>query len=71
MSGNQHWAYYVAKAFEGIGMIIVLVGVVMSMQLGIGEGEGMESMKAETYGLVIGGGLFVLGWIIERSIGSR
>jgi hypothetical protein len=69
--GNRHWAYYVAKSLEGIGMIIVLVGVVMSMQLGIGESEGMESMKAESYGLAIGGGLFVVGWIIERTIGSR
>ena len=68
---NASWLYYVAKALEGIGMIIVLVGVVMSMQLGIGESEGMESMKAESYGLAIGGALFVIGWLIERSIGSR
>ena len=52
-------------------MIVVLVGVVMSMQLGLGEGEGMESMKAETYGLIIGGAMFAVGWMIERSLGTR
>ena len=52
-------------------LILVLVGVVMSMQLGIGEGDSMESMKAESYGLAIGGAMFVIGWLIERSIGSR
>ena len=63
--------YYLAKGLEGLGLIIVLVGVVMSMQLGVGEEQGFESMKAESYGLGIGGALFVIGWLLERSIGSR
>ena len=54
------WMYYLAKGLEGLGMIIVLVGVLTSIQLGIGEKEGFESMKAESYGLAIGGLLFVI-----------
>ena len=68
---DKTWVYYLAKGLEGLGLIVVLVGVVMSIQLGIGEEEGMESMKAETYGLGIGGALFMLGWFLERRIGSR
>ena len=64
------WLYYLAKALEGVGMVIVLVGVVLSMQLGMRD-EGMESMKAESYGLMLGGVLFAIGWFIERSIGAR
>ncbi len=65
------WVYYLAKGLEGLGMVVVLIGVLMSIQLGIGEEEGLESMKAESYGLAIGGGLFLLGWMLERAIGSR
>ncbi len=65
------WVYYLAKGLEGLGLVVVLVGVLMSIQLGIGEEEGLESMKAESYGLAIGGGLFLLGWLLERAIGSR
>jgi hypothetical protein len=68
---DRSWLYYLAKGLEGLGLIVVLVGVVMSIQLGIGESESLESMKAESYGLAIGGGLFALGWLLERRIGSR
>ena len=61
------WIYYLAKGLEGLGLLVILVGVVISIQLGIGEEEGFESMRAETYGLAIGGVLFVLGWLLERS----
>ena len=68
---KSSWVYYLAKGLEGLGLLVVLVGVVLSIQLGVGEEEGFESMKAESYGLAIGGGLFVLGWLLERSIGAR
>ena len=64
------WMFYLAKGLEGVGLVVVLIGVIISMQLGMGE-QGLESMKAESYGLAIGGGLFFLGWMLERSIGSR
>ena len=68
---QKSWLYYLAKGLEGIGLLVVLVGVILSIQLGVGEEEGFESMKAESYGLGIGGALFAIGWLLERSIGSR
>lgn len=51
-------------------MVVVLVGVFFSMSLGF-EGRGLESMTYEFKGLALGGGLFVLGVLIERRIGTR
>lgn len=68
MSSSQ--LYYLAKALEGLGLVVVLVGVLLSMSLGFGD-QGLESMKAESYGLAIGGALFLVGWLIERRVGSR
>jgi len=65
------WVYYLAKGLEGVGLVVVLVGVLTSIRLGIGEQEGFASMRAESWGLAIGGALFALGWLLERSIGSR
>lgn len=68
MSKRNLW--YLAKTLEGIGMVIVLVGVAMSVDLGL-EDRGLESMAFEGRGLLLGGGLFVAGWILERTIGAR
>ncbi len=68
---QKDWIYYLAKGLQGLGLIVVLVGVVISIQLGIGEEEGLESMKAESYGLAIGGVLFFAGWLLERSLAKR
>ena len=62
--------WYLAKTLEGVGMVLVLVGVFMSISLGL-EDEGLASMRMEMQGLMWGGGMFVLGWLIERSIGAR
>ena len=62
--------YGVAKALEGAGMVIVLVGLLMSINEGMRD-EGLKSMESEMRGLMIGGGLFVLGVLIEKRIGSR
>ncbi len=70
MSSRGRILWYLAKLLEGVGMILVLVGLVMSVQLGF-EDRGLESMAYEGKGLLIGGGLFVAGWILERSIGAR
>jgi len=64
------WLYWLAKTLEGVGMIVVLVGVVISMQLGMNE-EGLASMKYEGTALAVGGGLFLVGWMLERAIGAR
>ncbi len=67
---SRSWLWYLAKTLEGLGLLVVLWGVVVSMQLGFGE-EGLESMKAEFYGLLAGGALFAVGWMLERSLGAR
>jgi len=59
-----------AKFLELVGMCIVLAGLVMSISLGMDE-EGLKSMAYSGYGLMIGGGLFILGYFIERSVGAR
>jgi len=67
---QRPWLWYLAKGLEGIGLLAVLWGLVVSVSLGMDD-EGLESMKAEGYGLAIGGVLFLAGWAIERGIGSR
>lgn len=67
---NRAKLWYLAKALEGLGMVVVLVGVVLSIQLGMKD-EGLESMRYEGTSLAIGGGLFMLGWWLERSLGAR
>jgi hypothetical protein len=62
--------WWIAKGLEGLGMLIVLVGVFYSISLGL-EDDGLSSMKAEMQGLMVGGGMFVVGWLLERSVGSR
>ncbi len=62
--------WILAKALEGLGMVIVLVGLVLSIQLGF-QDEGLKSMKYESYALLAGGAIFLLGMLIERRIGAR
>jgi hypothetical protein len=59
-----------AKVLEGLGLVVVLVGVFWSIGLGF-QDRGLESMGLEFQGLMIGGGLFLLGWLIERASGTR
>ena len=66
----MRWAYLLAKGLEGLGMLVVLVGLVMSIELGF-QDEGLESMRYEGYALLVGGGLFLGGWVLERALGTR
>ena len=59
-----------AKILQGVGMIVVLVGVILSMRLGF-QDEGMESMTYEMEGLIFGGAFFAVGWLLERWSGGR
>lgn len=68
MSRRALW--WVAKALEGVGMVIVLVGVFISISLGF-EDEGLGSMAAEMKGLMLGGALFVAGVLLERRLSGR
>ena len=68
MQHNSVW--WLAKVLEGAGMVVVLVGLVLSVQLGLGE-QGLKSMEYELNGLLVGGGLFLAGYVIERKLGAR
>lgn len=68
--GTKPWVWSVGKALEGLGLVVVLVGLVGSVRLGMGE-QGLESMRFESWGLAAGGALFLLGWLLERSAGRR
>ena len=62
--------WWLAKGLEGVGMLIVLVGVFMSISLGL-EDEGLGSMAIEMKGLALGGTMFLAGWLLERRLGAR
>jgi len=62
--------WLLAKGLEGLGMVVVLVGLVTSIQLGFQE-EGLQSMKYESYALFGGGVIFLAGLLLERRIGAR
>lgn len=62
--------WLLAKGLEGLGMVVVLVGLVLSVQLGF-QDEGLKSMQYESYALVGGGAIFLVGMLIERRIGAR
>ena len=64
------WLWSVGKALEGLGLVIVLVGLVVSVQTGMRD-EGMKSMTYEAWGLAVGGGVFFLGLVLERMAGGR
>jgi uncharacterized membrane protein len=68
MSGR--FVYRLAKVLEGAGLLAILIGLMMSVELGMKD-EGLSSMKMESYGLAIGAGLFALGWFLERALGTR
>lgn len=58
------------KLLQGVGLIVILVGLFWSISFGM-EDEGLKSMVYEFRGLMIGGGLFLAGWLIERLARSR
>lgn len=62
--------WYLAKVLEGLGLVVILVGVLTSIHLGLGE-QGLKSMAIEFRALGLGGALFVVGWLIERAVGAR
>lgn len=70
MNGLRKGLWWLAKVLEGVGMLVVLVGVFLSISLGL-EDEGLSSMAAEMKGLMWGGGLFLAGWLLERGLGAR
>lgn len=68
MSRDLMWK--IAKGLEALGLVVILVGVSMSIHLGF-QDEGLASMKQEFQGLMLGGGLFLAGYMLERFAGTR
>lgn len=64
------WLWSIGKALEGLGLIVILVGLLVSVQTGMRD-EGLKSMKYETYGLAVGAGLFLVGFALERTTGGK
>ena len=62
--------YGLGKLLEGLGLVLVLVGVVLSMRLGL-QDESLSSMEHEMTGLLAGGGVFLAGWLLERASRPR
>jgi len=67
---NKALLWKLAKALEGLGLVVILVGVLWSIKLGFRD-LGLESMGLEFQALGVGGALFVIGWMIERKLGAR
>ncbi len=67
---NRAFLWKLAKALEGLGLVVILVGVFWSIKLGFRD-LGLESMGLEFQALGVGGALFVIGWMIERKLGAR
>lgn len=68
MNRDLMWKF--AKALEGLGLVVILVGVFWSIGLGL-QDRGLESMGLEFQGLLIGGGMFAVGWLMERASSRR
>ncbi|MCP3917800.1 MAG: hypothetical protein GY711_19825 [bacterium] len=66
----KNWIWTLAKGLEGVGLIVILVGVLASVQLGMND-EGLESQEVELYALLAGAGMFGVGFALEKALGTR
>ncbi len=60
----------IGKVLEGLGLVIVLAGVMVSINLGM-EDQTLGSMNAELQGLGVGMGFFLSGYLLERWAGKK
>lgn len=67
---NKRLVWKFGKLLEAVGLLVVLVGVLISINLGFQE-EGLASMAQEFRGLMGGGALFCVGYVLERWAGGR
>jgi len=67
MSKKTLWK--LGKVLEGLGLVVVLGGVLVSINLGLQE-ESLKSMGIEFQALGVGGGLFMSGYLLERWAGK-
>ena len=62
---NKKAVWKLGKLLEAIGLLVILVGVLISINLGFQE-EGLASMAQEFQGLMVGGSIFGVGYLLER-----
>lgn len=62
---SRELVWKIAKTLQAIGLVVVLVGVSISIHLGF-QDQGLASMRQEFLGLFVGGGIFVVGVLLER-----
>jgi hypothetical protein len=67
---KSNWMWNLAKGLEGVGLLVVGVGLMMSISLGM-QDDGLSSMKFESWSLLVGCVMFFCGWILERNMGAR
>ncbi|HJM57976.1 MAG TPA: hypothetical protein QF446_11690 [Planctomycetota bacterium] len=67
---KSNWMWNLAKGLEGVGLLVVGIGLMMSISLGM-QDDGLSSMKFESWSLLAGGVMFFCGWLLERSMGAR
>lgn len=60
----------VGKGLQALGLLVVLVGLVVSIGLGSME-QGLHSMWVELQALGAGVLLFAIGTLLQRHAGSR
>ena len=63
------WIWKLGRILQGLGLIVILGGVLMSVDAGMRD-EGLSSQRMEMYGLALGGGLFLAGWVVTRTVGG-
>ncbi len=56
--------WYIAKALQALGLIIVLVGILTGLSNPLGDAE----FRAETRSAIIGVVVFGVGWLIEKKL---
>ncbi len=60
-------AWRLGRILQSIGLIVILVGVLMSVDAGMGD-ESLKSQRIELMGLMVGGGMFLAGWVLTKSV---
>ncbi len=58
--------WQIGRLMQGIGLVVVLAGVLMSVDAGM-QDESLKSQRMELMGLLLGGGLFIAGWVVTRT----
>lgn len=56
--------WFIAKALQALGLIVVLVGILTGLSNPLGDAE----FRAETRNAIVGVVVFGVGWLIEKKL---